>query len=149
MARTIRTSVLLGLLLATALPALGDGPVRRTSADEEIDVDAGWYYQSPSQPTTYQPNPKAIIHRKALERAANRQARLESKFAAGELPARPTVNPMQGAWQYTYPVGYVYGPPIVANDWGDTQISLIGDGNRASTPWSVGSRNGRNGYGYR
>ena len=101
MTRVIGSTILFGLLLATAMPALGDGPVRRGAADEEVDVDANWYYQPPSQPTKYQPNPKAIIHRKALNRAANRQARLESKFAAGELPARPTVNPMQGAWQYT------------------------------------------------
>jgi hypothetical protein len=149
MARAIGTQMLFGLLLATATPALGDGPVRRAAADEEIDVDASWYYQPPSQPTSYQPNPKAIIHRKALERAANRQMRLESKYAAGELPARPTVNPLQGSWQYTYPLGYKYGPPVVSNDWGNTQISLLGEQNRASAPWTVGNRGGRPNYNYR
>lgn len=134
MARVFGSAMLLGLWIVAAAPTLGEEPVRRAAADTQIDVDESWYYQPASQPTTYQPNPKAIIHRKAIERSTNRQARLEREYNANVYRARPSVNPLP--FQYNY----VYGQPLVANDWGDTQISLIGDGNRAAAPWAVGQR---------
>jgi hypothetical protein len=139
MSRAIGWMMILGASLAVALPACGDEPVRRAAAEAEVEVDESWYYQPPaqSQPTTYRPNPKAIIHRKAIDRAAHRAARLETQYYTNVLRARPSVNPLP------FQFNYVYGPPLVSNDWGNTQVSLIGDGNRATTPWSIGQTNER------
>lgn len=145
MTRSIGWILLLAISFAAGLPVCGEEPPGRAASGAEIDVDESWYYQpsTQSQPTNYQPNPKAIIHRKAIDRAAHRAARLETQYYSNVLRARPSVNPLP--FQYNY----VYGPPLVSNDWGNTQVSMIGDGNRASTPWSLGSRPDERQGGYR
>ena len=97
--------------------------------DLEKKPDDPWNYHSNDD---HAPNPRAIIRQRAIERAAHRHARLEAQNYAGEHRMRPRVNPiaLQGNWS-TLPYGYVYGPPLVANDWGNTQISVLGDGSGA------------------
>jgi hypothetical protein len=134
MTRVFGSAMLMGLWMVTATPAIGQEAAPRPAADTTIDVDESWYYQPSSQPTTYQPNPKAIIHRKAIARSANRQARLEREYTANVYRARPSVNPLP--FQYNY----IYGPPLVSDDWGNTQVSVMGEGNRATAPWAVGQQ---------
>jgi hypothetical protein len=55
--------------------------------------DESWYYQPSTEPTTYQPNPKAIIHQKALARSQQRSDRLAALNWYGMSNGRPTAAP--------------------------------------------------------
>ena len=80
MSRLFFQIVLVGSLLAMCAPTLADEFDRDGNGDDRSPVnqdrDDTWYYQPASQPTSYQPNPLAIIHQKALVRSQQRQDRL-------------------------------------------------------------------------
>jgi hypothetical protein len=54
------------------------------------DLEQSWHYQ-PS--TTYQPNPRAIVHQKSMARAQQRAHRLASMNWYGMSNLRPTASP--------------------------------------------------------
>ena len=79
-------------------------------ADEEVDEFDGevsspvnqdrpqvrndsWYYQPSNQPSSYQPNPKAIIHQKAMAHGQQRSDRLAALRWYGMSNSRPTAAP--------------------------------------------------------
>ena len=55
--------------------------------------DDSWYYQPATTPTQYQPNPKAIIHQKAMARSQQRSDRLAAMNWYGMSNSRPTAAP--------------------------------------------------------
>jgi hypothetical protein len=55
--------------------------------EEEEDRDDSLYYQ---QSTDYQPNPRAIVQQKAMQRAQQRQLRIASMNWFGMSNSRPT-----------------------------------------------------------
>jgi hypothetical protein len=137
MSRSIKLAipVLMGCVcLVVCSSALAQG-VRGDRGDS--GRDESWYY---SQPGGYESKPLAIIQQRAMDRAAHRQARLEAQNYSGEHRMRPTISPMPLFIASTYPYNYVYGPPLVANDWGNTQISVLGEGNRATMRGNMGRR---------
>jgi hypothetical protein len=79
-------AMLVGLCLA-ASSSLAQEP--DSSAPVDGRTDESWYYKQP----TYQPNPRAIIHEKAMARASQRQSRLASMAWYGMYNARPTAAP--------------------------------------------------------
>jgi hypothetical protein len=90
-------AALVGSLLVVATPTRADefdddnSPVNQ---NRNSDRDESWYYQpSAETTTTYQPNPLAIIHQKALARSQQRQDRLAAMHWYGMSNSRPTAQP--------------------------------------------------------
>jgi hypothetical protein len=88
MSQFLIPAVLAGLMLVTSGPTWADEPDDRSSVHQ--DLEQSWYYQ-PS--TSYQPNPRAIVHHKAMARAQQRAYRLASMNWYGMSNLRPTASP--------------------------------------------------------
>jgi hypothetical protein len=76
----------------------------KTQSPADEPRSESWYYQQPN----YQPNPRAIIHQKALARSSQRDARLASLNWYGMYNARPTAAPTPFTTLYS-PVWQVPG----------------------------------------
>jgi hypothetical protein len=87
MSRFVICMLLTGLTLAIAGPAGADELSDRSNVRD--DLDPSWSYQPL---TTYQPNPRAIIHQKAMARAEQRATRLASLSWYGMSNLRPTAS---------------------------------------------------------
>jgi hypothetical protein len=79
-------AVVLGTCLASYSNCWSQEVEREVSAEEQSSES--WYRQS-----TYQPNPRAIVHERAFYRANQRQARLAAMNWYGMYNARPTAAP--------------------------------------------------------
>ena len=100
MSRLFLGAVLFGSMLVIAAPARGE---EAEEFDAEVSSpvnpqrsqprDDSWYYQPSSEPTSYQPNPLAIIHQKALARSQQRTDRLAALNWYGMSNSRPTAAP--------------------------------------------------------
>jgi hypothetical protein len=80
------------LLACCALTVSGPAWAEDLDRPEDARQDLGqsWYYQ---QSTAYQPNPRAIIHQKAMARAQQRAHRISSMNWYGMSNLRPTASP--------------------------------------------------------
>jgi hypothetical protein len=80
-----------GACIAICLAMCGVASAQKAGTKPAGDPQQGesWYYQQPN----YQPNPRAIIHQKALARSNQRAARLASMSWYGMYNARPTAAP--------------------------------------------------------
>jgi hypothetical protein len=89
--RATLKAVLQGVCVALCLAACRDTTAQdaQTKSPAEPQRSESWYYQQPN----YQPNPRAIVHQKALERSTHRAARLASLSWYGMSNARPTAGP--------------------------------------------------------
>jgi len=74
------------LSLFAAAPAAAEDPLPQPVRTQ--NENQSWYDYD--QPSEYQPNPTAIIQQKAMNRAAQRQARIASMQWYGMSNARPT-----------------------------------------------------------
>src|SRR3989304_4731520 len=96
MLRLFIGAALVGSLLVTGAPTRADefdddhSPVNQNSSP---DRDESWYYQPSTEPTSYQPNPLAIIHQKALAPGQQRSDRLAALNWYGMSNSRPTAAP--------------------------------------------------------
>jgi hypothetical protein len=132
--KTILSSAVISLCFGVCTALSAQSFADRSPADGERDQT--WYRSAESQSDT-----RAIIHQKAQARAAHRAARLEAQSYAGEYRARPSISTlriMENMTQPTYPTSYRYGPPMVSNDWGDTQVSVLGENNRSVRGLTIG-----------
>jgi hypothetical protein len=80
-------AIFVGTFCAVCLTADAQEVERRLPVAE--DASESWYRQEP----TYEPNPRAIIHQKALARSNQRQSRLASLAWYGMYNARPSAAP--------------------------------------------------------
>jgi hypothetical protein len=76
-------------LCLTTCAAVARAQEAETQSTADAQRSENYYYQQPN----YQPNPRAIIHQKALARSAQRDARLASLNWYGMYNARPTAAP--------------------------------------------------------
>jgi hypothetical protein len=100
MARWFLGAVLMGSLFAFAAPT-------RADEAEELDVDVSspvnqnrsqahddsWYYQPSNAPSVYKPNPKMIVHERAMARGQQRSSRIAALNWYGMSNSRPTASP--------------------------------------------------------
>ena len=84
--KTFQT-IAVGLCLAVCSTSLAQEEGKRLSGGDE--ASQSWY----EPPSAYQPNPRAIIHAKALARSSQRAARLASLSWYGMYNGRPTAAP--------------------------------------------------------
>jgi hypothetical protein len=82
---TLQAAVL-GTCLIACSTLVAQEPDTQLPTQEQ--AGESWYRQS-----TYQPNPRAIIHEKAFVRSSQRQARLAALSWYGVYNARPTAGP--------------------------------------------------------
>ena len=88
MSRIIIRAALAAVMLTICSPlAAGNIGNIGDRSPASLSSDQSWYY---NQPTSYQPNPRQIIHQKAQARALARQARLASLRWYGMSNSRPT-----------------------------------------------------------
>jgi hypothetical protein len=95
------TCVVLWLATCTTLAQAQNA---KTQSPTDPPRSESWYYHE----SNYQPNPRAIIHQKALARSSQRDARLASLNWYGMYNARPTAAPTPFTTLYS-PVWQVPG----------------------------------------
>jgi len=96
MFRILTLAAVAGSMLVISAPAQAEDFDQKPSVRQ--DADQTWYYQ-PS--TNYQPNPRAIVHQKAMARAQQRAHRMASMSWYGMSNLRPTASPTPFTTMYS------------------------------------------------
>jgi hypothetical protein len=118
--RSTLAAVLVACCLANGPPSIADE--LETPLPPEDTTSETWY----RSPPTYQPNPRAIIHQKAMLRAQQRQARLEA-ITWYQMPmSRPTVPVVWGSLvgPVSFPVRLPPGQVGYRSPWVATAVSV-------------------------
>jgi hypothetical protein len=79
------------ICLANCPPAAAQEPETAPPADD--DVSESWYSSNTDRQPAYRPNPRAIVHERAILRANQRNARLASLAWYGMYNGRPIASP--------------------------------------------------------
>jgi hypothetical protein len=106
--------------LASCLPSIAQELDTQLPSNE--DASESWY----RTPASYKSNPRAIIHQKAMLRAQQRQARLET-ISWYQLPTgRPTVPVVWGTLvgPVSFPVPHPPGRVMPYSPWVATAVSV-------------------------
>jgi hypothetical protein len=129
-------SVFVGVCLAMCLPAAAQQPNAPPPAGD--DASESWYRNNTEQ-QEYQPNPRAIIHEKAMARSKQRQARLEAINWYHMPSSRPTVSVLFGSPYF--PASTL--PMPGRRPWVEQNSVIVGEGNTYTPVWQ---QNGRRPY---